>query len=405
MKHKGLIIMLVLALFLRLIFLDTSYFFWDETIYLMNAEYLATGTAAYVQLYERPILLPIILIPFYSNEIVVRIVMVLLNTSTLVPIYFLALYFNKKTANIACFLAAILPFHIMTSRWVMTDALSVFFITTTILFYLKGIKESIHTYYYLGGLFFGLSILLRFTNLLLIPILLILFLFYKPKIACITKSFMASVLIIVPFLIFSYQEFGNIFHIIFQATHVIQESDPVTLLFTLSQFVFVFGLIMILALSNIKNTSLTKFNYIWLLIASLYFIIIVQKGVIKPAGMEWEVGRFLLPAMVPTILLTSNFTANLKKGWRIITLILIILTLIPSFDIAYTKAIDFEDGLRKNSKELGLKLKQNPNIQEIHATVNFAVIAYYSKKPTSNKIEDLNSPYSVPQSLKSTKNS
>ena len=202
-EHKTLFLIFILAVLLRIIFFDVSYFIWDETVYMMNSEFIATGTAPYVQLYERPLLLSLMILPFIKSQIMLRLFMILINSSAVFGIYFLGSNFGKKTGLIASFLLAIFPFHIMTSKWVMTDTLSFLFITLTIAFYINGIKKNKLSKYVWGGICLSLSLLLKFTNILLCVLLIVLFIVLKSKIS-IRKtlySLFISFLIFLPYLV------------------------------------------------------------------------------------------------------------------------------------------------------------------------------------------------------------
>lgn len=389
-KHKLIFLIFILAILLRILFLDTSYFFWDETIYIMNSEFISTGNAPYVQLYERPLLLSLLVIPFIKSEIMLRLFMIILNSLAVFAIYFLASNFGRKTGIISAFLLAIFPFHIMASRWVMTDSLSFLFITLTISFYVKGIKNKKLGSYVLGGIFLSLSILLKFTNIILLPLLIILFFFFKSSFRKTIYSLFVAFMLFLPYLIFNHVYFGNLFHPIIQATHVVFENLPISPWIILTQIGLFFGFLFLLTFLGIKKKKLNLFFISWFIFTLSYFILLSQKGICKPEGIEWEIQRFLFPSLAPSLILCSNFLSKLSKKKLYVSLILIVLAFIPAYSIAYTPMIEFENGLREVSKEIGLFIDTNIERDAgIYATNNYPVIAYYSKRKTNNKLEEI----------------
>ena len=397
-KHKLLFLIFILAILLRILFFDTSYFFWDETIYIMNSEFISTGNAPYVQLYERPLLLSLLIIPFIKSEIMLRLSMIILNSLSVFAVYFLASNFGKRTGIISAFLLAIFPFHIMASRWVMTDQLSFLFITLTIAFYIRGIKNKKLGSYVLGGAFLSLSILLKFTNILLFPLLLMLFFFFRPSFKKTAHSLFVAFLLFLPYLIFNHIYFGNFLHPIIQAAHVVFENLPISPLIVFSQIWLFFGFLSILLFLGIKKKKINIYLIIWFTFTLSYFILLSQKGICKPEGIEWEIQRFLFPSLAPALILSADFLSRLSRKKLYVSFILIIIAFIPSYGISYTPMIEFESGLREVSREAGLFM--DTNLEEdagIYTTSNYPVIAYYSKRKTSNKLEEIDkkSVYSV----------
>ncbi|MBD3164464.1 phospholipid carrier-dependent glycosyltransferase [Candidatus Woesearchaeota archaeon] len=392
-ENKALIALLVLGFLMRLIFFDTSYFFWDEANYIMNAEFIARGKPPFVQMDERPPLLSLFILPFIGSEFLMRFVMIMLNLIAIPAIYYLALNFNKKTAIVASALVAVFPFHIMAGRWVMTDSLSFLFITLTIAFYLAAAKRNWIKYYLIGGIFLGLSFLLKYTNLLLLPILMALFLVFRADYKLALCSLLVSVIVIIPYLIFNHLYFGSILYPIIRATHVIKTGAPLPITVVFWHIIWFFGPLLLFFLLFIfchKIKKLEFFMLCWLVLALFYFILLSQKGIAMPESIEWEIQRFLLPALAPVVLLSSAFLSELCKGKLVLSFFIVLLLFIPSYITAYTPMISFENGLREVSKDVALHIKDNYNNDiGIYCEENYPVIAYYSRKKTSSNIKEL----------------
>ncbi|MCK4551154.1 MAG: hypothetical protein KAT91_04320, partial [Candidatus Aenigmarchaeota archaeon] len=57
-ENKILFVIFLLAFILRMMFFDTSYVIWDESIYLMHGELFAGVDVGYDETFLRPPLLP-----------------------------------------------------------------------------------------------------------------------------------------------------------------------------------------------------------------------------------------------------------------------------------------------------------------------------------------------------------
>lgn len=386
-------ILAILAFLIRAFPIDLSYFFWDETVYLLNAEYFASGSAPYTEIITRPPFLSFILSPFTENiEIFSRLILSLLNSLLIPVVYLLGKELNKKIGLMSSFFVAFFPFHIMAGKWIMTDALSALFISLTVLLFWKGLKNNKTIFTYLGAFFLGISILTKFTNLILFIILLPLIIYFRKNYSKrnILISFFIFIITVLPYLIFNYKLFDSMFYTFERAFHVVRTAEPVSFLFTLFSIYDFFGIIIllffVLGIYNIIKKKELNFQYFlifWSLFSLIFYIILLQRGVAKPLTIEWEVERFLFPAFIPIIIIASYSIQRFFKKTSYIYIIIIIFILlnIPAYSRAYIPAIEHENGLREVTKELGLYIKENTEEEEIvHCITNCPVLAYYSKR-------------------------
>ena len=170
---KYLIALLVLALGLRLWYLDLSYIFWDESIYLMQAGDLA-GRIGMTEYNIRPPLLSVIIAPFafFENDVLLsKLFMILLSLVFIYLVYRLGLYFSPFVAFFSALFASVLPFHIMASSWVMTDVHAATLFLATILLYYEGLENKKKNCVYAAGIMLSLAVLMKFTNLFLLIVL------------------------------------------------------------------------------------------------------------------------------------------------------------------------------------------------------------------------------------------
>jgi len=373
--------LLLLGIFLLAITLraspDTSYFFWDEAIYLMHAQDFKEGNAVYTDHDVRPPLVPFVLSYLPQSENIYRIFMALINSLLVLVAFLFAREISVKAGLIAAFLVALLPFHIIASRWIMTDALATLFMALAAFFYWKGKTRLL----YLGGVFFWLSLLTKFTSFVFLPVYVIVLILNRKKI---TKhhflSLLLTALITTPYLIFNYNLFGNVLHPIITAFFVVQESNPAGLYFTLFSLIDFFGIILLFFLLSRKKLDNYKlFLFGWAAVSILYYAFILQRGVAKPPTIEWEAERFLLPAMIPVIVLAAGFLSKLKKSMMIAALILVVLLSLFYVDRITTPAIEQENGLRQATKEMGQYIQENIPPVVIYCMGNCPVMAYYSE--------------------------
>ncbi len=438
--RRKLLLLLLLFLFafaVRAVFPDTSYFFWDETVYLMHGKLLAGHLAGYSEISMRPPALPLLISPFSglpSYELASRLLVAFLNSFVVFPVYYLAKFvFNKKTAVLAAVIIALLPVHILNSRWVMTDAPGAMLAFSSVAAYLMGLGEGRggrRFLVYAGGVFAALAVMMKFTNLLLFVLLLPLLLFYiKKRFKDIIISLASGALTLLPYMVFSALRFGGPLSAFSSAFFVVGQHDPVSFgffLFTLRDSFGLLALFLTLGILLCILISLARFFtpfpafanlrkslafprllpyllFCWL-VALAYYFLIMSRGVVKPPGIEWEVERFLLlfalfsvPFISCGIVWSAAFASSLfcrygSAGRIAAALIVISLTLAaiadhslllyPQLKRAYAPAIIYEDGLREATKEAGLFLR-NSSFSEFGCIGNCPPISYYSGKMMS----------------------
>jgi len=106
-----------------------------------------------------------------------------------------------------------------------------------------------------------------------------------------------------------------------------------------------------------------------------------KKGVAKPPTLEWEAERFLLPSLMPALILASDFVSRFRLRTIILILSLALVLQMPSYSRTFTPSISFEHGLREVSKDISLYAKSSlPEGSTIYSNLNHPVIAYYSGK-------------------------
>lgn len=391
---KKIIFLFFLTLILRLIFFDTSYFIWDESIYLMHGKSITGETIGYQEINLRPPLVPVLISGIYkfglNYEVFSKLLLIILNSLVVVPMYYLGLVINKKIALISSIIIAAMPISIFNSRLIMTDHLGmVLALSTIVLFYysLKNIKL-----FYLGGIFLALSILTKFTNLLLLVILFpFIFKHYK-NVKHIIISASLFLLTLLPYFIFNIIKFNNPIFTFLKAWQVVAEPLKTELSFFFYIFNDMFGLmfliLLVLGLAFFLKTQKKDFKFYSIIymffIILLYSIKILYKGVARPPEIEWEAARVILLLLPFSCLFISYVAINISERFTNKNLILALFIIIgllflkPQYIRTYTPTIEYESGLRYVTKDMGYFLKEL-QIDAFSCLGNCPSIAYYSQ--------------------------
>lgn len=249
-----LFLLFLIGLIIRL-YIDITYFFWDEAVYLLNAKWFALGKSEYNEVDYRPPLIPFLLSFFYkldNFENVSRVFMILLNSLSIPTIYFLGKEINPKVGLLSAIILVLLPFHIQTSRWMMTDAANMLFLMLFTLFLLK--KRPI-----LSGFFAGLSFLTKFTSVIFIPAIFMI-VFYRSKESRFLFRFLIGLTIIIPYLVFNQLYYGSAFDFFFKAIEGVANKETTTPFFILWLFYDLIGIVLLpfflySIYTNLKNKS------------------------------------------------------------------------------------------------------------------------------------------------------
>ncbi len=408
-ENKILFAIFLLAFIMRVMFFDTSYIIWDESIYLMHGELYAGMDVGYEETFLRPPLLPFLLSPFAllsheSYEILSKIFMILLNSLIVIPVYLLARHINKKAGLLTALLIALLPVSIINSRYVLTDHLGAILALLSFILFFLGTKDKKSALVYAGAFVLGLAILMKFTNMLVF--LLILPLCYMLLSKKRTKEAVLApvifLLTVAPYAIYNLIKFKDPIYPLTRAFHVVSENDPIKLDFLFYIFNDMFGpIFLVLSIVGIymfaKQCVLLErkkddkiFNSILLFAffsVFAYFVFIAGRGTAKPTGIEWEIERFAL-LLIPFALsfcayaiieLSQKIPKRIRNTAITVLLVISFAFLMPQYVRTYTPQIEFEDGLRHVTVDISEYIKIK-NITNISCIGNCPPVAYYSQK-------------------------
>lgn len=188
LKHVALVLIFLLGLFAGLFPINTGYHYWDETVYLQHGEILAGESPNNFNEFQiRPPLFSLLLGGTFAinHSLISAHVMVALLSATGILLTFILGrdLFDSKIGLGAAFIYSLSPIRIKMAGDIMVDALlPVLWLLTVIIFY-RAINSPENRQrsllYFSTGISAGLAVLMKFTSLVIIPILGLALLAYK----------------------------------------------------------------------------------------------------------------------------------------------------------------------------------------------------------------------------------
>ncbi len=325
---------ILLTFFFYLIPIRAAHF-WDETVYLQNAETIFFGATNYNELSFRPPLLSI----FYGLGFLIwhsaafaSIITAAL--AVLAPIFFFFIgkkLYGPKVGTVAALMIGFSPFIIQNANYLLTDVPVISFMAIS--FYLALFRER-KGLLFLSGIFLSLSILMKFTAILLAPILLLYLIITKTKLKNILIFCSGGLLAMLPYLVWAQASFGNFLEPFIKGNSFVQgatqglwfyfASLPVafTPLALIGFILFIIYSIRGLAKRDFKFKKEELTFLAWIALIAAFLMYTPHKEL-----------RYILPISVPFILLASRglffipekmFKKNRARISRILTCTVII---------------------------------------------------------------------------------
>ncbi len=427
---------LLLAILVRLYFFISTLnqpVWYDEADYLSTAKHWASGINYNINP-QRPILLPFLESIFFNlggGESLIRFFLVLLPSIGVVILTYMLgkKLYNKKIALIASFIMSVFWTLLFNTVRIHVEALLMFLLFLSILFFWKGFVEGSNNSKLFFGLFIGLSFLTKFTSVLLIATLLIFliiiqgFKFLKDRYFWLT--ILTSFLVLLPYFIWSKIKFGNFLVFIAgsgQVSSVIVGEEigrpigwyvfnfiPIfsdTIFFIL----FFIGLLtlykLIVGFDLVLGKKHSELNsdllIILFLIINLLFFVFIQRSAEDRWIMPIALSLFLITAK--GVLLIYNQLKKFNKHIAIIAiLILLFFGAYEQLDSA-NELINAKKDTYAQVKDAALWLKENSNPDDVILTASGTQTTYYAERETIpygdeettvKKINELNAKYMV----------
>ncbi|MEK6875701.1 MAG: glycosyltransferase family 39 protein [Nanoarchaeota archaeon] len=383
-----IIIILVLSFLIRLYPIRMAHW-WDETVYLQHAEIMFSGRSNFDELSFRPPLLSILFfLGFFIKHSVITASFITAMLGVL-AVFFTYLIgkrvYGEKTGVVAGLIFAFVPFMTLNSNYLLTDVPVITLIAIS--FYFSLFRERKICYFF-SGLFLGLSILIKFTAVLMILVFLLYFYLYKKELN--KEKFVLFIigflLILVPYFIWCQISFGNFLTPFIQGQGMVGDKNE-SIFFYIIQFPKAFGYLIILGVIlwifsfikkigkkeyNIKNELIIMF---WILLFLIYLTKTPHKEL-----------RYILPITTPVFLLASKgltdfynfFKKKYKLIWSIVFIFYLFFLIFSSYAFENVKTGIFVDRTITEEMKIADYLNETDYHGIIYTSQRWPVLAYYT---------------------------
>ncbi len=339
-----IIIQVILTLFLSL---NNGMYGWDESAYILNGMDIADQTpedarANYIAHERHPMLSWMIAgslmigVPMIGIKLISFTFMLLFGWF----IYYLAQkYFSHDIGLIALVAYVTNPVLIVSSAKLMTDVQGALLFSLAAYCYYKGISDP--KFFLIGGFVAGIAILMRDMNVLLAPIILVMWYVWRNKVKhmYVLGSGVVTLITLLPYFIDNYVRWGNpLFRILAHIEMVNQnigyssfalQKYPISWLFFIPEFIgwpisIFAGIYMYQNWQKMKQNDFLRFLPVLFIVPAIIFLI---KQKIS--------ARLVLIFFVPILLFGAAEIIKKKKLWVWITAILVINGFIFSSFVIY----------------------------------------------------------------------
>ena len=399
-----LAVLLVISFILRLWPIQISHW-WDETVYLQHSEIIFSGINNYNEFNLRPPLLSIIFAAGYFIKHSVFTASIIVSLLGTLGVFFTFMVgkelYNEEIGILSSIFIGLSPFIVTASHWIMTDIPSLTFIIISFYLLLLAFKRDNNLLFLFSGIFFGISILTRFTSLILTVIILIYAIIKKINFRKLIWIGCGLAIIITPYLIWAQIKYGFFMAVFINANMAVSDNNGGGL-FYIKNILAVYPLVIIIGLliyiiyqilsiktciseeffRFIKKLGITyknKFLYdeiilwLWIIIFLLYISITSHKEI-----------RYIIPIALPIYLLSAKgfylLVKNVKVGFKVFVILLIVILSIVSFSGSFSKLNEpFINTYQTDAVKVSMYIK-SLNIWNgtIYANNDYPVYAYYT---------------------------
>jgi 4-amino-4-deoxy-L-arabinose transferase-like glycosyltransferase len=202
--------------------------FWDENVYLLNAQYIASGTAGYQEIASRPPLLPLLFacaFRFWPSDYAAEAVAAFLNALGPAFLYLAGRKLATRTAAaIAAMLLAFGPFFVGVCRdasgrlvpncnghSLLTDCPALTLIVLSFWLLVRALEKQTALRFACSGFVLAMAVLMRFGSLFSVAILSLLVLAANRRVRAVLACAAGFLLGIGPYLFWSRLRFGGFF--------------------------------------------------------------------------------------------------------------------------------------------------------------------------------------------------
>jgi 4-amino-4-deoxy-L-arabinose transferase-like glycosyltransferase len=369
-------------------------YWWDETVYLQNADTLL-GAQNYNEFDVRPPVISIVIAAgffFWHHPFAADILLALLSALA-APFICLAAreLYGDKTAVLAGLIAAFSPFLVQNGHYIMSDAPAVTLSAVAFYFLLRSEKWKGPKGYAVSGAIAALSALTKFTYLMVGPLFILYLLGTgKDKTRTVAAFILGFCVILLPFLLWAQITQGSFLSPFTKATQsVAQGNEPWTFYFL--QFICIYSL----AVS--AGCALRLFEMAWkkpdrneLFLILWAFLFMAYLGAATP----YKEVRYILPITLPAVIISARafgllLDAGGKKS-KAVSLAIIAGIFFISFQSVFSVlSLPFINVSETDEMKLSsyIKNKYSENVV-IYSNQNYPVYAYYTKRKVIRLLQE-----------------
>jgi 4-amino-4-deoxy-L-arabinose transferase-like glycosyltransferase len=383
-----LVALIALSFCLRLFPLTYSHW-WDETVYLQHAEIMAGFKSDNYDefLLRPPLLSALFALGFLAWHHVYAANVIVASLGALGVFYAYLVgkrLYSEKVGFLAAIFVGLSPYIVQNSGTFMTDVPSLTFISAFFYHFLCHYEKGGTRDGLLAGFFFSMSVLMKFTSLIIIFVVPVFIILHGKNAGSIKLLALSSIVFLSPYLLWSQTTYGSFFTPFIKANTAISDfNNP--WFFYLSEFGILFptivmlGLLLSVAALAIQRGSIPKWQTDVFLIAWI-FMYIAYLSVTPHKEL-----RYLIPAALPVVILSGRGYSNVMNAGKVqkyvILLILIVLgfsSFQPVFPRLYSPLINTYE-----TEELIVSHYLNENAtfntgHVLYANKNYPVFAYYT---------------------------
>lgn len=333
-----------------------------------------------------------------SNQFFVDLIVPFFGAAGAVVLYFLARQlFDERTAIYSAAFLAFLPIYVQISGKILTDIPATTLIIASFLFFWLGFEKKIIKFKYLTGFFAALSVLARYTSLVIIPTFFIYLAvrnrnlkFLKDKHLSIT--FLIFLLALSPLFVYGYLNYGTPLGALIhgwqgasywggvQPWYFFLQNSPA--MFSAVIILFVIGLYFMLV--SFKNEPNRLFVLCWFITLLLVF-----------SSLQHKEDRFFLP-LFPAVCMISAFgLRRLKKYEQPVFVAILFITIVTTIGMIYYSNIS------NDSKPVwcfyqATNFLSNTDNNSVVFNDNSPIVYYYTHRESdfytdNNGVKDLDS--------------
>lgn len=375
-------------------------YWWDETVYLQNADTLL-GAQNYNEFSVRPPVISIVIATgflLWHHPFTADILLALLSALA-APFICLAAreLYGDKTAILAGLIAAFSPFLVQNGHYIMSDAPAVTISSAAFYFLLRSEKGKSPKGYAFSGALAALSALTKFTGLLFGPLfVLYLLITGKDKTKKVAAFILGFCLILLPYLLWAQITQGSFLSPFTKATQSVAEgNEPWTFYFLQFSYIFPLAISAGWALRVLEIALGKKPDRKELFLAFWALLFMIYLGAATP----YKEARYILPITLPAVIISARaFGLLLETGGKKIkgaSLIIIAGILFFSFQPVFSGLnVPFINTSSTDEMEISEYINDKYSQDAvIYSNQNYPVYAYYTKRKVIRLLQEDDSFY------------